>query len=440
MIEINNIFAGSTKSEWIDQLTKDLKGQSLDVLQFNDPIENIDLTAYQHKDDDHHLLTQLSHYPYDRGFNRANNSWNNGIQVFISNENQANEFALEWLMKGVNFLLFIPQKENINWEDVLKNIGLEFIRSHFKVNNPTDIATLVNLIGDKEIQISFSAKKQQVEDQNLIDLLKIKQRPVFCVNAFELHQSGAASYQEIGYALNYGHELLVSLMNNGLSIDEAAACIHFQFGIGSKYLIESTKFSVFRALWSKIIHAYKPIHNCSHRAEITALTGHVNKSLKDPYTNLLRQTTEALSAVNGGVNNLLVTPYDQYSNQSSPLALRMAVNISLILAEESHLDKVIDPLGGSYVMDAISTQLSDNSWNFFLELEKLENDTSLSAFLNEQVSQKRNQRIDAVRSGNEILIGINKFPNPETSNLNWKNIPEAKETGLATLILENEIV
>ena len=142
-------------------------------------------------------------------------------------------------------------------------------------------------------------------------------------------------------------------MKQGLSIDQAAACVHFYFGISNNYFVESTKFKVFKALWTQIVSAYKPKNYCSNNVMITAVTGFVNKSLKDPYTNLLRQTTEAMSAINGGIDHLIILPYDLNStNGSTDLSERMALNLSLIKRRKL-LDSVISPTNGAYVENAI---------------------------------------------------------------------------------------
>jgi methylmalonyl-CoA mutase len=426
---------------WIEQLKKDLKGGSMDQLTVKDSIEELEIESYQNEETIADLIKESS-FPYSSNSFQRDNSWTNGVLIEVSDERTANSKALKWLMSGVNYLVFRPGRSGINWNEVFEGIGFEHIRSHFEVSNVSEIKTIIGIIG-KPVhtgRVSFAADIQSASE-GLTDILKEGQFPVFNINAFELQAAGAATFQELGYALNEGHEHLLYLMQEGLTIDQAAACVHFHFGVGSQYLLESSKFSVFRQLWSKIVSAYKPEHACSHRAEISAWIGHMNKSLKDPYTNLLRQTTEALSAVNGGVSNLLVMPYDLYSKERKELAERMAVNISLILGSESHLDKVIDPLNGSYVMTAIHEQVLQKAWDFFLKLESkggLRTDVCRS-YLIAEVLEKRNERIQKVRSGEVLLIGINKYPNPEKTDNEWSSIPSGSYLELNPLLLEKEI-
>jgi methylmalonyl-CoA mutase len=427
---------------WVEQLKKDLKGGSLEQLDVIDSVEELNLHSYQNEETVSLSHTAPNSFPYSIGFSRADNAWTNGVYIEIEDEKDANEKALKWLMAGANYLVFEPKKEAVTWEIVFKSIGFEHIRTHFVINEASKIKEVVTALGDIVYsgKISFGASILH-SSNDLVELLTERQFPLFVVNAFELHAAGSATFQELGFALNCGHEHLLFLMNGGLSIDQAAACIHFHFGVGSQYILESTKFNVFRQLWSKIISAYKPQHTCTYRAEISAWLGHMNKSLKDPYTNFLRQTTEAMSAANGGVSNLLVLPYDFYSTEKKELAQRMAINISLILSSESHLDKVIDPLGGSYVVAAIEKQLAENTWKMFLELESKGGVCAevCRSFLVEVVKQKGMERISRLKSGEHVLIGINKYPNPESVNSNWTELPTASISGLNALILEKEI-
>lgn len=441
MLENIQEFNASTKSEWLAQLQKDLKDKPLDSLMVSDEIEEIHLPSYQHQEDHNNELGKPGLFPYERGMTRTNNQWRNGLWIAIEDEKSANKEALDWLMKGVDCLVFNPTVENINWSQVFDGIGLEFIHTHIEGVKFSDLEQIKTILsGEQWNHISFSFQKEDVS--TLLDYLKQQQFKAFQVDAFQLQQCGSAAYQELAFALFEGHNLLLQLMEGGLTIDEACACLHFKFGISANYLLESTKIKVFRQLWSQVLSVYEPKHNCSYNTEITSYTGFTNKSLKDSYTNILRQTTEALSAINGGASNVVVLPYDSLASEQSELAKRMAVNISLLLAEEAHLDKVIDPLGGSYVDQALSKQLSELSWKAFLDLENDAKNGEISvaiANLVQAVSIKRDARIERIQSGKQILIGINKFPNPEQSSLKWTKEINTTLAGIKPLILEKEL-
>jgi methylmalonyl-CoA mutase len=170
---------------------------------------------------------------------------------------------------------------------------------------------------------------------------------------------------------------------------------------------------------------------------VTAKIGFLNKSLKDPYTNLLRQTTEVMSAAMGGASQVLCFPYDTASSKgSSEFSQRMATNISLILKEESYLNQVLDAVGGSYAIEQLTEMLADKAWTLFQEIEK--QGGLKSSDLMRKIEQTAQKRVELYKSKQKTLIGINKFPNPDTFDLQWK-INNSTYFGLKQLILENEI-
>jgi methylmalonyl-CoA mutase len=246
------------------------------------------------------------------------------------------------------------------------------------------------------------------------------------INGFKLQQTGATTWQENAFCLNAGHEYILELMNDGFTIDEAAACVSFHIGIGSNYFYEIAKIRAFKQLWSKIIAAYHPEHACSHNCSITAVLGHLNKSLQDPHTNLLRQTTEAMSALSGGVDQIVILPYDFYSTTSaSELSERMAVNIPLILKEESYFDIVIDPVGGSYSLEQLTEKIGRKTWSEFQRIEQdggLLDESARDQF-STRVNTKRTARIEHFKNDKQLLIGINKYLNPEKIEQSWQTLP-----------------
>ena len=438
-------FESVGKAEWVEKLMVDLKGKDPEILLYNDEIEGIDVESYQHKEDYGTDNSAPSVFPCESGFNRSGNQWSNGLQIIIKSEEDANKEALGMLMKGVDFIDFRPSNNTTDWSKVLDGIMLEHINTHFDINTVNDLKILLALIPSEARQrVTFGLDPLLLSESELSEafsLIKDVQFPIFKIDACQIEFCGGNNTEQLSFALNLGHEMLLNAMNHGLSIDEATACLHFYMGSGSNYLIESVKLSALRANWSKIVHSYNPEHSCSHRCYITTVIGHVNKSLQDPYTNLLRQTTEGMSAVNGGTDRLVILPYDQLSTSgASDLAKRMAVNISLILKEESHLDKVINPLGGSYVFRRILNFLESNSWDLFLQLEDQGGLVTEKGkeLLYQKIKETAQKRIDTYAKGKRTLIGVNKYPDPVSHDLEWV---ELKDTylGLDHIILEKEI-
>ena len=203
-------------------------------------------------------------------------------------------------------------------------------------------------------------------------------------------------------------------------------------------MLEIAKFRTFHLLWDKLTTVYQS----SIKTTITAKTGFVNKSLNDPYTNILRQTTESLAAVLGGVDQLIIEPYDTLSSTgSSSFTERMAINISLILKEESEINQLVDPLNGSLSIEKLTQTLADSTWKLFQQLEKLGGSEALEVeeYLKNEIERIRNSRIAQINDKRQLLVGVNQYFNPEQTNITWKK-DVGTFLGMEFLILEKELI
>jgi methylmalonyl-CoA mutase len=438
MLDFTSVFPATSLSDWTDQLKKDLNEKDFQKIHFKDDIEELEIKAVQNGENVTIQHSIPGEFPFLRGTNKTSNEWTNGIFIHEPNAAALNRKAIDALMNGADSLTIDLSFLIDDFQKAFENIGFEYIHSNFILQNTSQLKELYiyfqNQLPDNcWLHVDYIQNQDKELFDTVLERLRSEQFPAFVVNGFRIQQGGATSWQEIAFCLATGHEYLIQLINNGLTIDEASASIHFQIGIGSNYLIEIAKIRVLRMLWAKIIEAYAPIHNCSCAMQLGAVIGTMNKSLLDPHTNLLRQTTEIMAAVAGGAHHILALPYDAHAeNGASELAQRMAINISLLLKEESYFDKVIDPLGGSYVIEDLSQQIAGKSWTFFQELEKLGGTFSPDCmeFLRKAIDTKRTLRIESIKSVDKLLIGINKFQlNNKASQLkcksfeNYLNIP-----------------
>ncbi len=429
-------FNPASEEQWKSQLLKELKGDVC-KLEIQNKLEEINYSAFYHPDNQKKQLSDTNFLPIQRGFQKSTNLWRNGIQLLISNEKEANKKALQALMQGCDFIHFISTGST-NWQHALEGIGLAFIHTTFTLINPTELQELLQVIGQENINhCSFDLPEECTDVTEIKDLIKYNQFPVFQIDGFSINQCGANVIQELGFVAVQAHSRLVQLINLGLTIDEAAACIHFRLGVGTNYFVEIAKFRAVKIIWANILKQYSPIHTCSYTCQITAEVGWVNKSLKDPNTNLLRQTTEAMSAILGGVDRLIIHPFDACSQHgTSEFSQRMALNISNLLQDESYFSAVADPLGGSYAIEGLTEDISIKSWNLFKQMDALpENNQQLK--WKELIENKAKQRIELIRTSESILIGINKFMNLQVEGTNWAKSNTFKNMNF--LRLETEI-
>jgi len=411
-------FNPASEDQWKSQLLKELKGDS-EKLQVQNELEELNYSTFYHPDSQKNQALNSDSLPIARGFQKSTNQWRNGIQIRIKDEKEANRKALDALMKGCDFIHFISTRAT-NWQQTLDGIGLAFIHTTFSLAEPNDLRELMALLGKEKMHhCSFSFTKNDLTNNEIKDLIKESQLPIIQIDGFYINQCGANAIQELAFVLVQAHSSLVQLLELGLSIDEAAACIHFRLGVGFNYLVEIAKFRAVKLLWANILKQYSPVHKCSYNCQITAEIGWVNKSLKDPNTNLLRQTTEAMSAILGGIDRLIIHPFDACSlDGSSEFTERIALNISNLLQDESYFSAVADPLGGSYAIESLTEEISVQGWNLFKQMDALPEEIQKLKW-KELVENKAKQRIGFLRSSKSILVGINKFMSPAKENSNW---------------------
>ena len=445
MSDFFNEFKTVSKAEWEAQIIADLKGKDPSLLTTKDEIEEIEFTSYMHQEDINTFDESPGDFPFTRGMNRPDNDWKNGAYLKVVEAKTTNKKALNLLNLGADLLIFEAESSSVDWKTVLDDIKLEYIQTQFILHDKKSFFETHSFLSTKEgditYQLDFLGSDWTESDfQEISAQFKSKQQRFCAVNGFHLQQAGATTTQEIAFCLSAGHEYLVKLMNEGLTIDEASACISFNIGIGANYFFEIAKIRALKQLWSKIIKAYNPEHNCSFNCYINARIGHLNKSILDPHTNLLRQTTEAMSAISGSVQTLTILPYDLLSsNGTTDLSERMAINISTILKEESYLGKVLDPTGGSYSVENLTLKIGQKAWMFFQKLDSAGGifNPSTQKLLIQQIETKRKQRIDAFINGKTVGIGMNKYKPAEFVEAKWKL--QNDYLGLQLLVLEHEL-
>lgn len=439
---MNNFFSEFPKSsidEWEDRLRKELKDNDLsEAFSKSDDIEGLSFKSYVHDSEVSVSDEVPGVFPFKRGHKYQDNNWLNSVLIDVEDELEANKNALEVLMTGADALIFNLTKENINLDQLLSEIGLEYIQVHFIVHSLDQFKALNVRFEQTTFDVFYRVDFHEVDLKEFIQHISNHQKPFCFVNAFSIQQSGASIKQELAYALSLGNEFLAKLLESGLSIEKASELIHFDFGVGSNYFNEIAKIRAFRAMWSFVLKNYN--HSNQNAIQLSASVGFVNKSLKDPYTNLLRQTTEAMSAIVGGVDSLTILPYDKLSVKgTSDFALRMAQNIPLILKEESYFDKVIDPIGGSYSIEKLTDEVIQISWDLFQELEGLNGifNSECQLYLKNEIQKLVELKLAAYASNEKTLIGVNKFKALTEEENEWK-IQESA-LGLPQFIIENNI-
>jgi methylmalonyl-CoA mutase len=229
-------------------------------------------------------------------------------------------------------------------------------------------------------------------------------------------EAGADSVQQLGIALAEGVEKLARL-SESRPVDVAAREIQFVFAVGSTYFFEIAKLRAARMLWAQAVNQFKPAELDACPMNLHVRTAQINKSFCDPHTNLLRATTEAMSAAIGGCESMTVQPFgfDEH----------IALNIQRVLAEEAHLNVVADPAGGSYYIETLTASLAREAWKLFQRIEAAGGygQALKAGWLGEEVARSRAAREKAVSSRQRSLVGVNNYPNLTEKGVKVKPIP-----------------
>jgi len=243
------------------------------------------------------------------------------------------------------------------------------------------------------------------------------------------YESGGNAVQELAFAMATGAEYIRNLTDLGCEIDQIAHNIQFLFSIGSDFFTEIAKFRAIRSLWAQVIKAF----GGETAAQKTSLQGHSskrNKTVNDPHVNILRTTTEAFSGVIGGCDIISVAPFDETTGLPDDFSRRVARNIQIILREECHGHKTIDPSGGSWYVENLTDQLARSAWLLFQKIEK--NGGMLQSLqdgiVQEKVTENKRQIKQRVSLRKQVIVGTNLYVDIEEKNPQF-NYPDYESIG-----------
>jgi len=434
-------FPAISTQEWKDKIIADLKGADFDRKLVWRTNEGFNVNPYYRREDLEGLSTpnvMPGEYPYVRS-TRMDNEWLIRQDIHVLDPKEANAKALDILNKGVTSLGFKLSRDQVNKETLailLKDIMPEAVELNFACcisvasKLAGALAEYLTEVGanvqECKGSINFDPFKRQlvkgISNPKWVTMCTevleaIRPLPSFrvlTVNALNISNAGAYIYQELGYALAWGAELLDRLGDAGYSIEELTSRIKFVFGVGSNYFMELAKFRAARWLWAEIVGAYGDQYKGeAAKIHMHAVTSTWNKTIYDAHVNLLRTQTEAMSATLGGVDSLTVQPFDVTYQESDNFSERIARNQQLLLKEESHFDKVIDPAAGSYYVEHLTNAIAGEAWKLFLAVEE-EGGFAAAAeagSVQKAVNASNTKRHAAVAARKEIFLGTNQFPN-----------------------------
>ena len=429
-------FPPVSTEEWKAKVEADLKGAPFDKKLVWRTNEGFNLQPMYRAEDIESLHTTDSlpgEYPFIRGI-KTDNDWLSRQEIIADTPEKANALALEVLAKGINSLGF-KVKDGAELPVILNGIDLAKIEINIKCCPKKALAVtkaLAEFIKASGCADSFRGsvdfnpfKKALKHGQpfsgdiaqmgvEMVEAAKdVPGLKVLAVDSVMLSDAGAYIFQELGYALAWGAEWLTLLTDKGVSAPVVASNIKFNMGVSSNYFMELAKFRAARMLWAQIVKQYDGTTDNDCKQHVHATTSRFNQTIYDAHVNLLRSQTECMSAALAGVDSITVTPFDTPYKTPDAFSERIARNQQFLLKEESHLDKVVDPAGGSYYIENLTQSIAAEAWKLFLEIEEKGGYTEAykAGFIAERIKASAAAKDKNIATRRQILLGANQYPN-----------------------------
>ena len=452
-------FPPVTKAEWEERIMADLKGADYQKKLVWKTSEGFDVKPY-YRDEDTQGIGTLNvlpgEFPFVRGNNTRSNDWEIRQDIETDDETESNRLAVDAIKRGATGIGMVAAdlETEQDVDNLLKGINPAEVAIHFgaapsypellrnvaafakahklpveEMKGSFDFDPISYLLLNGDFWKSEKSDLGQVATMIKLGKENLPAMKMVNVNGHYFNSAGATIAEELGFSLASGNEYLAQATAAGLSVDDAAQRMMFSFGIGSNYFMEIARLRAARMLWAKIVEQYKPASDVSMQMYIHSTTSAWNKTLFDPYVNLLRSTTEAMSAVIGGTQSLSILPFDTFYKDPDEFSTRLARNQQIILKEEVYLDKVVDPSAGSYYIENLTQLIAEAAWKVFLQVEEKGGmvEAVKAGFVQEIIEKSAAQRLEDIANRRLIQLGTNQYPNLNEEMLGQIHFAEEDE-------------
>ena len=436
-------FPPVSTEKWEEVINKDLKGADYDKKLVWHTIEGFNVKPYYRAENLEgldYLESNPGQVPFTRGHQSGGNVWEVRQDIRVHDLAEANRIALDAVERGATSLgLCAKEVKSVdNLAVLLKGIYINAVSINFICSQ--DYLQLLKLYVEYARREGYDTKElcgstdfdmfryalnhgrfhrgeegdlamaKELVDYAHEELPKFR---VLTVNSSVLHNAGSNIVQELGFGLAAANELVARLTDLGCKAHRVAARIQLSVGVGSTYVMEIAKIRAARLLWSKIIEQYKPECDCAYKLFINAVTSSWNQSVYDPYVNMLRSTTEAMSSAVAGADSISVLPFDNAYKQADDFGYRIARNQQLLLKEESYLDKIVDPAAGSYYIENLTNDIAKGAWQHFLKVEEAGGFCKAlrAGMVQDEVMETARKRDLDIATRKTTILGTNQYPN-----------------------------
>lgn len=427
-------FQSTSKEEWKQKAIKDLKGADFERIIWK-TLEGFNISPFYTKED----LNELEYLKNFENISEPPKSWINAEKIKYANPKQAHNAASEALHGGANGLIFdFGDHTDIDFSIILSEIDLSQIAVSFITRqNPiplvkkfieyikTTSTNLADITGGLEFDpvgnYTISGSFSDTAYQELAEVIQLTETmPKFkslTINGSHFKDSGASIVQEIAFTLNTLVEYIDNINKLGITEKDIINNTNLSFAVGTDYFMEMAKLKTVRILFHQIATAYGITENNPGDVRIHCFTSLWSKTIYDPSVNMLRDTTIAMSSIIGGCNSLTIEPYDANFKSPKSFLRRIARNISNIIRDESYLDKVVDPIAGSYFIQNLIDNQLQNAWAIFQQVESKEGLVAAfkSGEVQKMISEVSAEKLKKIASRRDVIVGTNQYPNIKES-------------------------
>lgn len=405
-------FEAVSSKAWKQKIQVDLKGADYNDTLIWHTNEGIDVKPFYHSDEFESLP--------ETSTSKAT-EWKISQVIEVEDAKEANAKAIDAIDRGAESIIFNITSDTISIDDLLQNIDLKSIPVEIKCDflseeflNKLSSSTNTSLVTFHTDIIGHLAKTGNwytnlKDDHEKFDAI-VKSSNQFSIDAGLYQNAGANIVQQLAYSLAHANEYLNHFDDLSAEAKEAIE-VTFNTAVGSNYFFEIAKLRALRQLWQTLASEYGFNTNC----KIIATPSKCNKTIYDYNVNMLRTTTECMSAVLGGANVVANLPYDSLYHHSNEFGDRIARNQLLVLKNESYFDKVNNPADGAYYIESLTEQLAEKALALFKDIEA--NGGFLSQLKEGTIQRKIKESADKEQADFDteklILLGTNKHPNPE---------------------------
>ena len=407
---------------WEAAIARDLKGADYKMRLIWRTEEGLAVKPYYRAQDlkgSARLDAAPGDFPYRRGV-RATGGWRIREEIVATDAEDANCAACRAVAAGAEGIAFssLLVKSSDELALLLKNLGE--VPVHFELANERLIRLLIerlsrNWTGGRRIAAEISTGCDALTSldfaADVIDVAPAGFVP-FAIPGETFEEAGATAVEEVGFTLAAGVDFLGAMEERGVNVDRAAAAIGFGFAVGANYFFQIAKLRAFRMAWARVVESFGGTGEAA-RARIAARTSRWNKTVYDPHLNILRGTTEAMAAVLGGADSVMVLPFDACYKAPNEASQRLARNTQLLLKHEAWLNRVADAGGGSYYLETLTDFLAREGWKSMQEIEARGGYRKASAegAIRRTLDQSLTAREQAVATRRRVMVGTNQYAN-----------------------------